>query len=241
MLKLANPLYYPVAVLVGGLVLFVGVRLGNLPSLFMIPVATSLTVASASFFKSRESEVLELDNPALERETLAVKSSALALKNQANEMRLEVQRLLTDTFQVELLTTVLISCDRAAELPSKIDALVFNLHHTNSLLSIEALQQQITEVQKKLPSSSGVAQRHLNQLAESLKRNIQLAQEGEDSRLARIINIATLIQDFSGVLQKLQTRLRTSDLTDSEQINGLQLIADELSSLTENLDLVVRQ
>lgn len=241
MLKLANPLYYPVAVLVGGVVLFVGVRLGNLPSLFMIPVATSLTVASASFFKSRESEVLELDNPALEREILAVKSSALALKNQANEMRLEVQRLLTDTFQVELLTTVLISCDRAAELPGKIDALVFNLHHTNSLLSIEALQQQLTEVQKKLPSSSGVAQRHLNQLAESLKRNIQLAQEGEDSRLARIINIATLIQDFSGVLQKLQTRLRTSDLTDSEQINGLQLIADELSSLTENLDLVVRQ
>jgi hypothetical protein len=241
MVKLVNPLYYPVAILVGGLTLFVGVRLGNLSSLVMIPVASGVAVAGASFFKSREGEVLELDNPALEREILTVKSSALALANQANDIRLEVQRLLTDTFQVELLTTVLMSGDRATELPGRIDTLVFKLHNTNSLLSIEALQQQLTEVKKKLPSSSGVAQRHLKQLAESLKRNIQLAQEGEDSRLARIINIATLIQDFSGVLQKLQTRLRTSDLSDAEQINGLQLIADELSILADNLDLVLRQ
>ncbi|OCQ89349.1 hypothetical protein BCD64_26695 [Nostoc sp. MBR 210] len=241
MVKLVNPLYYPVAVLVGGLTLFVGVRLGNLSSLVMLPVATGVTVAGASFCKSREGEVLELDNPALEREILAVKSSALALANQAQAMRLEVQKLLTDTFHMELLTTVLISCDRAAELPAKLDKLGVSLHHTNSLLSIEALQQQLTEVKTKLPASSGVAKRHLNQLAESLKRNIQLAQEGEDSRLSRVINIATLIQDFAGILQKLQTKLRTSDLTDSEQINGLQLIADELNSLAENLDLVVRQ
>ncbi|MBD2597809.1 hypothetical protein H6G74_26300 [Nostoc spongiaeforme FACHB-130] len=241
MVKLVNPLYYPVAVLVGGLTLFVGVRLGNLSSLVMLPVATGVTVAGASFFKSREGEVLELDNPALEREILAVKSSALALANQSQAMRLEVQKLLTDTFHMELLTTVLISCDRAAELPSKLDKLEVSLHHTNSLLSIEALQQQLTEVKTKLPNSSGVAKRHLNQLAESLKRNIQLAQEGEDSRLSRVINIATLIQDFAGILQKLQTKLRTSDLIDSEQINALQLIADELNSLAENLDLVVRQ
>ncbi|MGH1394503.1 MAG: hypothetical protein ACRAVC_10770 [Trichormus sp.] len=241
MMKLVNPLYYPVAVLVGGLTLFVGVRLGNLSSLVMIPVASGVAVAGASFLKSREGEVLKLDNPALEREILTVKSSALALANQAQAMRLEVQKLLTDTFHVELLTTVLMSCDRAAELPGKIDMLVFKLHNTNSLLSIEALQQQLKEVKKKLPSTAGVPQRHLKQLAKSLKRNIKLAQEGEDSRLARIINIATLIQNYAGVLQKLQTKLRTSDLSDAAQINALQLIADELSSLAENLDLVVRQ
>lgn len=241
MVKLVNPLYYPVAVLVGGLTLFVGVRLGNLSSLVMIPVASGVAVGGASFLKSREGEVLELDNPALEREILTVKSSALALANQAQAMRLEAQKLLTDTFHVELLTTVLMSCDRAVELPGKLDKLGVSLHHSNSLLSIETLQHQLTEVKTKLPASSGVAKRHLNQLAESLKRNIQLAQEGEDSRLARVINIATLIQDFAGVLQKLQTRLRTSDLTDSEQINGLQLISDELSSLAENLDLLVGQ
>ncbi|MEA5564835.1 hypothetical protein [Anabaena sp. UHCC 0399] len=241
MLKLANPMFYPLAVLTGGVTLFVGVRLGQLPSPFMIPFAAGIAVAGASFLRSREPEFLELDNPALEREILAVKTSALALANQANGLNLAAQKLLNDTFQIELLATVSISCDHVSQLPGKIDTLVFNLHNTNSLLSIEALQQQLTEVQKKLPSSSGVAKRHLNQLADSLKRNIQLAQEGEDSRLARIINIATLIQDFAGVLQKLQTRLRTSDLSDSEQINGLQLIADELSSLSENLDLLVRQ
>ncbi|MBD2343217.1 hypothetical protein [Anabaena subtropica] len=241
MLKLTNPLDYPVAVLVGGLSLFVGVRLGGLPSPVVLPVAAGITMVGASFLKSREPEYLALDNPELEREINAVKVSALALANQANELRLQAKKLLTDSFQIELLAGLESSCDRAVELPGKIDTLVWNISGNNSLLSVDKLQQQLQEVKQKRQSSSGVSKQHWQELADSLQRNIKLAKEGEDTRLARIINISTLIQDSAGLLQRLQTTLRTSDLHDSEQINGMILLSDELSSLSENIDLLVRK
>ena len=241
MVKLANPFYYPLAVFVGGVSLFVGVRLARLPSLVMLPIAAGFTVAGASFLKSREPVYLELDNPELEREINNVKVSALALVNQVSELRLEAKKLLTDAFQLELLAGIEMNGDRLVELPSQIDNLVWNINGNNSLLSIDSLQKQLQEVKQKLQSSSGVAKQHWQQLAESLQRNIKLSQEGEDTRLGRIINISTLIQDSAGLLQRLQTKLRNSDLSDSEQINSMILLSDELNSLTENLDLLVRK
>jgi paraquat-inducible protein B len=241
MIKLANPFYYPVAVLAGGVVLVLGVRFIQLPSIVMLPVAASITIGGASFLKSREPEYLELDNPELEREITAVKNSALALVNRSNDLRIEAKKLLTDSFQVELLAAVEISCDRAVELPAKIDNLARRLQGSNSLLSVSELQQQLTEVQQKLQSSSGVAKQHLSQLADSLQRNIKLAQEGEDTRLAQVVSLSTQIQDFAGVLQQLQTKLHSSDLTDSQQINELQELSDELISLQENVYLLVRK
>lgn len=241
MIKLANPFYYPVAVLAGGVVLVLGVRFIQLPSIVMLPVAASITIGSASLLKSREPEYLELDNPELEREITAVKNSALALVNRSNDLRIEAKKLLTDSFQVELLAAVEISCDRAVELPAKIDNLARRLQGSNSLLSVSELQQQLTEVQQKLQSSSGVAKQHLSQLADSLQRNIKLAQEGEDTRLAQVVSLSTQIQDFAGVLQQLQTKLHSSDLTDSQQINELQELSDELISLQENVYLLVRK
>ncbi|MEJ1930994.1 hypothetical protein WDZ92_12100 [Nostoc sp. NIES-2111] len=241
MVKLANPFYYPVAVFVGGVSLFLGVRLARLPSVVMLPVAVGITVAGASFLNSREPQYLELDNPELEVQINHVKTSALALVNQANELRLEAKKSLTDAFQLELLAGIQMSGDRLVELPCKIDNLVWNINGNNSLLSIEALQKQLQEVKQKIQASSGVAKQHWQQLADSLQRNIKLTKEGEDTRLARIINISTLIQDSGGLLQRLQTKLRNSDLSDSEQINGMILLSDELNSLTENLDLLVRK
>lgn len=240
-MKLANPLYYPVAVLAGGITLFVGVRFIQLPSIIMLPVAAGITVAGASYLKSREPESFALDNPELERELIAVKNSALALVTKANDLKVEAKKLLNDSFQIELLSAVQFSCDRAVELPAKIDILARRLQGSNALLSVQELQQQLTEVQQKLPASSGVAKQHLNQLAESLKRNIQLAQEGQDTRLAQVVSLSTQIQDFAGVLQQVQTKLHSSDLTDSEQILELQALSDELSSLRDNVYLLVRK
>jgi len=239
MVKLANPFYYPLAVFVGGVSLFFGVRLLRLPSLVVLPVAAGVTVAGAGFLKSREPQYLELNNPELEREINNVKISALALVNQANELKVEAQKLLTDTFQLELLAGIEMSGDRAVSLPVKIDNLAWNLHGKNSLLSIDELQQQLAEVKQKLRSSSGVAKQHLTQLADSLQRNIQLTKEGEDTRLARIIQISTLVQDWAGILQQLQTKLRTYDLSESEQLDEMQLLSDSLNSLAENIDLLL--
>lgn len=240
-MKLANPLYYPFAVLAGGITLILGVRLVQLPSPIMLPVAAGIAVAGASFLKSREPQSFELNSPELEQEITSLKTSALALANKSNELRLEAKKLLNDSFQMELLAAVQISCDRILELPAKIDNLAWRLQGTNSLLSVSELQQQLAEVQQKHRSSSGMAKQHLSQLIESLKRNIQLAQEGQDTRLAQIVSISTQIQDSAGVLQRLQNKLNSSDLTDSEQINELQLLNDELSSLQENIDLLIRK
>ncbi|WP_225895709.1 hypothetical protein [Dendronalium phyllosphericum] len=240
-MKLVNPLFYPWAVLAGGITLILGVRIAQLPSLIVLPLATGVAVAGASFSKSREPQYLELDNPELQQEITSVKTSALVLANKSNELRLEVKKLLTDSFQMELLAAVQMSCDRASELPAKIDNLAWRLQGNNSLLSLNELQQQLLEVQQKLQSSSGMAKQHLSQLTDSLKRNIQLAKEGQDTRLARIVSISTQIQDSAGVLQQLHNQLHTSDLTDSEQINQLQLLSNEFSSFQENIDLLVRK
>ncbi|MBE9005191.1 hypothetical protein IQ259_09075 [Fortiea sp. LEGE XX443] len=240
-MKIANPLYYPLAVLVGCISLVMGVRFLQLPSQVMLPVAAGISVAGASFLKSREPKYFELANPELEREIKAVQVAVVTLVNQSENLRLEAKKLLTDSFQIELLTGLEINCDRAAALPQKIDNIVLNLYGNTPILSLTSLQQQLVEVQQKLSSTSGVAKQHLSQLAESLRRNIKLAQDGEDTRLARIINISTLIQDCTGVLQQLQNKLRTSDLSESQQISELQLLSDGFSSLLENLDLLVNK
>ncbi|MEA5621037.1 hypothetical protein VB711_24840 [Cronbergia sp. UHCC 0137] len=238
-MKLANPLDYPIAVLVGGISLVLGVRLLQMPNIVMLPVAAGITVAGAGFLKSREPESWELDNPELEREIIAVKTSALALANKSNDLRLVARNLLVDSFQMDLLAAVQMSCDRASEVPTKIDSLALRLQSSNSLLSINELRQQLKEVQQKLKASGGVAKQHFNQLAESLQRNIKLAQEGEDIRLAQVVNLSTQIQDFTGILQQLQTKLHNSDLTDSQVIYDLQSLANDMVSVQESVYILV--
>ena len=64
---------------------------------------------------------------------------------------------------------------------------------SDSLLSVKDLQQQLVAVQNKLQSSSGIARENLNQLTKSIQRNIQLAQQGQDVRIAQVVNLATSI------------------------------------------------
>ena len=111
---------------------------------------------------------------------------------------------------------------RAAELPAKIDRMALRLQGDDSLLSPQELQRQLNEVQAKISSSRGVAKEQLIELSNSLARNIQLARQGEDARQAQTISLSTVIQDSAGVLQQLQNKLTTADLTNSEQTRELR-------------------
>jgi fructose-specific phosphotransferase system component IIB len=240
MIKLANPLYYPVSVLAGGIVLVVGVRLIGLSNVVILPAAAVVTTAGTAILKSREPDPQKLAKHQRQRELQMMQSSGKNLAEKAEILRQEANQLLTtDSSQLELLTAVQYACDRAIDLPAKINQFTGQLQSPNSLLSISELQQQLLEVQTKQRSSSGVARQHLDQLAESLKRNIQLAQQGQDTRTAQITSLYTLIQDAAGVLQQLQNKLRTSDLTNSEQVNELQTLSAELNSFQENVDILV--
>ncbi|MEM7554161.1 MAG: hypothetical protein AAF378_08670 [Cyanobacteria bacterium P01_A01_bin.84] len=238
-MKLANPLNYPIAVLIGGITLVIGIRFIKLPSLVMIPLSTGIAGVGAVYLKSREPESLGLDNPQLERELQKVKERGINLAQKAQELRTEATKLLTDAMQMELLVAVQYGCDRAVELPSKIDDLARRLQGKDSLLSVSDLQEQLRDVENKLKSSSGIAKNNLNQLAKSLERNIKLARQGEDARQAQVINLSQLVQDSAGILQQLQNQMRTADLSNLEQVHQLESFSKELNSLQENVQILV--
>lgn len=240
-MKLANPLYYPLPVLAGAIALVAGVRLVNIPSIVMLPVAAVIATAGAMVRKSQEPETLNLDNPQLEQELQSVLQQARGLSDKANGLRAEASKLLIHSSQIELLSTVQYACDRASELPSKVDQLARRMQGSDSLLGVEDLQRQLTEVEAKLKTSSSVAQPQLSKLSESLKRNIALARQGEDARQAQVASLSTLLLDTAGVLQELQNKLRTANLADSQETLELRSLSDELKSFQENVDLLVSQ
>jgi len=241
MIKLANPLYYPISVLAGGIVLLVGARFASLSNVVILPAAAIVTLASATALKSREPDHKKLAKQQLQQELQVMQSSGKVLAQKAEVLRQEANQLLTrGSFQLELLVAVQNACDSAIELSAKIDKFAMRLQGSNSLLSKSDLQQQLLEVQAKQRASSGVARQQLNLLEESLKRNIQFAQEGQDTRMAQIANLYIFIQEAAGVLQQLQNKLCTADLTNSEQVNELRSLSTELSSFQENVEILVR-
>jgi len=238
-MKLVNPLYYPLAVSLGGIALVAGVRFVNLSSVVMLPIAVGIATVGAITRHRTEPQTLNLDNPELERELQSVRQQAKNLAEKADTLRLEATQLLSSTLEVELLAAVQYACDRATELPAKIDQLTRRLQGADSLLSVSDLQQQLAQVQAKLPNRAGVAHEQLSQLEMSLLRNIQLARQGQDARQAQVVSLSTMILDAGGVLQQVQNKLRTADLNNSDQVMELRQWCEELRSFEENVDLLV--
>jgi hypothetical protein len=240
MIKLVNPIFYPLSVLAGGVILVVGVRFAQLPNIVIVPTAAIVATAGAAFLNSREPNPKNQAEQQLQQEFQRLQKAATELAEKSDILRQEAKNLLTDdNWKLELLVLVEEACDRATALPTQIDQLLKRIHVKNSLLSPTELQQQLQDVQNKLPSTTGVARQHLEQLAESLKRNIHLAKTGEDTRQAQIVNLYTLIQDTGGVLQQLQNKLRTSDLSKFEEVNQLRVLSSELNSYQENVAILV--
>jgi hypothetical protein len=205
----------------------------------MLPIAVGIATVGAIARHRTEPQTLNLDNPELERELQSVQKQAKNLAEKADTLRLEATQLLSSTLEVELLAAVQYACDRATELPAKIDQLTRRLQGADSLLSVSDLQQQLAQVQAKLPNRAGVAKEQLSRLEMSLLRNIQLARQGQDARQAQVVSLSTIILDAGGVLQQLQNKLRTADLNNSDQVMELRRWCEELRSFEENVDLLV--
>jgi chromosome segregation ATPase len=238
-MKLANPLNYPIAVLVGAIALVAGARVAKLPPVVMIPVAAMIATGGAIALKARAPERFNLGNPALERELQAVQQQAQALATKANELRSEASRLMTEANQMELLVAVQYACDRASELPAKVTHLAQRLQGGDSLLSVQELQQQLNAATARRNASQGIARRQLDKLIDSLQQNLTLARQGQDARQAQVISLSTLISDSAGVLQQMQNQLRTANLQDTQQSLELRSLSDDLKLFQENVDLLV--
>jgi len=239
-MKFANPLHYPLAVLPGAIVLVIGVRLVGLPYV-SLPVAVAIAVGGASYLQSRESATVTVD-PALAQELESIGTAAQSVAEKATILRQEADRLLAEqSSQLEFLSTVQYACDRAQELPAKIEQMSQKFQGSDSLLSASELQQQLQEVQDKRARSSGSSKAQLQELEKTLQQNLQLAQQGEDSRHAQAISLHTLVQNSAGVLQQLQNKIQTANLQDDQQVTELENLSDELRSFQENVDILVRQ
>jgi FtsZ-binding cell division protein ZapB len=227
------------AILVGGITLIIGVRIIQLPSLIILPTAGAIATLISIPLSQKEINKINLNNPALTREIQSVQQQAKLLTNKAEDLRREAQRILTTSSQLELLSTVEYACDRTVMLPDKITQLAQKLQGADSLLSSKELVRQLAEVKAKQKNSSGVARVQLQQLASSLENNLRLAQQGQDARQAQVISLNTLVIESAGVLQQLQNRLRTSNLNDSEEINELKELSEELKNIQENVDILI--
>jgi hypothetical protein len=239
MLQWVNPLYYPLPVLMGCLVLGLGVRLAKAPSVVMVPIAIAVSTLAAGVLAPKTSSPQGTSNPALVQELDTIRQQAKTLARKAQDIEVEAKQLLGESSFVDLLGTVQYACDRTRELPAKIDRLAQRLQGEDSILSVTELQKQLQDVQKKLSSSSGVAQTQLSKLVDSLQNNIRLAQQGQDARQAQVASLSTLILDSVGVLQTMQNQMRTIDLGDAAQTAELQNLGQELREFQENLDLLV--
>lgn len=238
-MRWVNPLYSPLSVLLGCIVLGVGVRVIKAPSIAVVPIAVIASALTAGAFASKASSSDPVINPALAQELSSIRQQAQTLARKAQAIEAEAKQLLESSAFVDLFGTVQYACERTSELPAKIDRLAQRLQGDDSILSVTELQKQLQEVQSKLSASTGVAQVQLLRLTESLQANIQLAQQGQDARQAQVASLSTLILDSARVLQTLQNQLRTLDLTDAAQTADLQSLGNELKAFQENLDLLV--
>ena len=232
-MKIANPLHYPVVILIAGISLFLGVRVINLSSKIVLPT-TVLIAFLGSAILAKDNKSLELENKLLEKELNAIKKEANLLVSKAEELRLEAKNLLHDSWQVDLLTAVEYACDRTLELPNKIDQLSKKISGGDSLLSVEELEKKLASINKKKKSTYGIAQRQLEKIESSLQRNISLAKQGESARQAQVFSLTNLITESAGILQELQNKFRTADLSNSEELHDLQNLSEELTAIQEN-------
>ena len=238
-MALVNPFYYPAAMLLGGVSLVVGIRFVNLSGLIMLPVSTGVTVGSALLLKGKEEQPLNTVDPVMEREIEAALTQAQLVASRAQILRQDAHNLLESSDNLSLLTTIEYACDRAQELPSRIQTLSQKLSRTDSVLSIEQLEGQLQEVRGRLAASSGISKQHLEKLKQSLARNLELAKQGENSQQAQIISLSTWIMDSAGVLQHLQNNIRNANLDDLDQVHQIENLSQELEDIQKNMDLMM--
>ena len=238
-MKLANPLYYPISVLAGAIALVIGVRVLQLPNVVIVPSSVAIATIGAAIRKSQKPESLGLDDPQLEQQINSIRNQASTLATRAHDLRTEATRLLTEADQMDLLSTVQYACDRAEELPNNIEHLAKRMKGNESLLAPRELQRQLNEAKAQAASSTGVAKEQWEKLTSTLEWNLNLSQEGKDARQAQVVSLSTMIVQSAGVLQQLQNRLRTADLSDRTQSDEVRSLSNTFNSVQENLSFLI--
>ncbi len=238
--NLANPLNYPLAVLAGGVILVIGVRILQLPPWVALPTAIVSSTLGAAVRKAQLPTRLDLSNNPLNRELEAVYQTAQNLANAAIVLRQDAAQRLTEAHHMDLLVMVQLACDRAEELPVQIQTLAQKLQRQESLFTIDTLQQQLQQAQAKAQASQGVVRDQWQRSVASLQRNLKLAQQGKDAQQVQVISLSSLILETAEILQNLQLQLHQADLNSGTDTASLLALSDTLKGCQENMDMLMR-
>lgn len=240
MVKLTNPFDYPIAILVGGIVLVAGVRLLKTPNLVILPTAAIVATATAMYCKSREPDPEKAAQREVERELTNLKASGRSVAEKAEAVRREAGQLLGhDADYLDLLVRIEETCSPIAEIPTRIEALGERLSRNNSVLSLAELDADLRSAQELLANATGIARQQAGELVESLERNRELAGTGASVNLAKLLNLRVILQNTAGILQELQNQMRLLNRPDLDRVREVEELCERLQSAQNNLDILI--
>jgi len=236
---LVNPLHYPTAIFSAALVLVLGVRVWGLPRWLMVPVAVVMALGGSWLL--REAQQPLFADPALTREIQQLRQQVNSLVQAAQKVQAEAARLLVDDPDLDLLVAVQEVCQQVQSLPQAVDQRVQRLYQTDydAVLSVADLEKQLAQVRRQKRRVGPLAGAQLDRLEATLVRNIELAQRGQDTRLAQIAALVTLVQDTAGVLQQLQNQLRTFDIRNQQQLQQVRSLSETLQDFERQMTILV--
>ncbi len=239
MVKLTNPFDYPLAILVGGIVLVAGVRFLKTPNLLILPTAAIVATATAMYCKSREPDPEKSARREVERELTNLKASGQSLAEKAETVRREAGQLLgQEADYLELLVRIEEACSSIADIPHRIEELERRLPRSEAVLSLAKLEADLDSARARLTNSTGIARQQAGELVESLERNLELVRTSGSVNLAKLLNLRVTIENTAGILQELQNKIRLSSRPNSERVREVEELCDRLRSAGSNLDIL---
>ncbi len=239
MVKLTNPFDYPLAILVGGIVLVAGVRFLKTPNLLILPTAAIVATATAMYCKSRKPDPEKSARREVERELTNLKASGQSLAEKAEAVRREAGQLLGhEADYLELLVRIEEACSLIADIPHRIEELERRLPRSEAVLSLAKLEADLDSARARLTNSTGIARQQAGELVESLERNLELVRTSGSVNLAKLLNLRVTIENTAGILQELQNKIRLSSRPNSERVREVEELCDRLRSAGSNLDIL---
>lgn len=239
MVKLTNPFDYPLAILVGGIVLVAGVRFLKTPNLVILPTAAIVATATAVYCKSREPDPEKSARREVEKELTSLKASGQSLAEKAEAVRRETGQLLgQEADYLELLVRIEEACSSMADIPHRLEELERRLPRSAAVLSLAKLEADLDSARARLTNSTGIARQQAGELVESLERNLELVRTSGSVNLAKLLNLRVMIENTAGILQELQNKIRLSSRPDRERVREVEELCDRLRGARSNLDIL---
>lgn len=234
-----NPLDDPLAMTAAGLLLVVlaratglGLPLALLSAALAAPALTMLRLQRRSRSeRRRDRRISESVDGARQR--------AGQLAAQAELVRAEAMERFQDPDHLEPLSLVQLCCERLSALPERIEERRPLLESTGeAILSADDLQTRLSrETQQLRREASPTLNRERQRLVQQMSRNLAVARHGIDRREARLLALATRLEQIEGGL--IHLHLQVEHQWPSTEASGGAITA-AVSPLDEALDQIDR-